>query len=85
MVVGDAKIRHRSLKIRPGALKRREKLEKMERDRFGKNMAQLVAGRANMLTARAGGEQQSETSSRWAALRGFISGTLEQNPGFVKE
>ena len=81
-LVGDAKIRHRSLKSRPGATKRREKLERMERERFGKNMAQLAAG-----TAQASGEeaQKTATANRWAALRGFISQTLEQKPEFVKK
>jgi hypothetical protein len=79
-IVGDAKIRHKSLKSRPGATKRREKLERMERERFGKNMAQLAAG-----SAQAGGEeaQKIATANRWAALRGFISQTLEQKAEFV--
>jgi hypothetical protein len=81
-IVGDAKIRHKSLKSRPGATKRREKLERMERERFGKNMAQLAAG-----NAQEGGEeaQKAATSNRWAALRGFISQTLEQKPEFMKK
>lgn len=81
-IVGDAKIRHKSLKSRPGATKRREKLERMERERFGKNMAQLAGGNAH-----ADGEeaQKAATANRWAALRGFISQTLEQKPEFVKK
>jgi hypothetical protein len=81
-LVGDTKIRHKSLKSRPGATKRREKLERMERERFGKNMAQLAAG-----SAQASGEeaQKTATANRWAALRGFISQTLEQKPEFVKK
>jgi hypothetical protein len=81
-IVGDAKIRHRSLKSRPGATKRREKLEKMERERFGKNMAQLAAGSAQVSGEEA---QKTATANRWAALRGFISQTLEQKPEFVKK
>ena len=42
--VKDGKIRHKSLKSRPGATKRKEKLERMERERFGRNLAQLTAG-----------------------------------------
>jgi hypothetical protein len=81
-VVGDAKIRHKSLKSRPGATKRREKLEKMERERFGKNMAQLAAGGAGATSEEA---QKTATANKWAALRGFISQTLEQKPEFVKK
>src|SRR5436305_2522663 len=35
ITVGDVKIRHRSLKSRPGAMKRKGKLERMEKERFG--------------------------------------------------
>lgn len=75
--VGDAKIKHKSMKSRPGATKRREKLEKLERERFGKNMAQLTAGSVGKQGEEA---QKTATASRWAALRGFISQTLEQKP-----
>jgi hypothetical protein len=91
----EGKIKQKSMRSRPGATKRKEKLEKMERERFGKNMAQLVAGRTqsvantdtnNMQTE--GGEgtqaQSTATGSRWAALRGFISQTLEQKGEFRK-
>jgi len=75
--IGDAKIRHKSMNTRPGATKRREKLEKLERERFGKNMAQLTAGSAPV----EGEElQKTATANRWAALRGFISQTLDQKP-----
>lgn len=80
-VVGDAKIKYKSLKSKPGARAKKEKLERMERERFGKNMAQLSVGRQ---TAVEGAPEPSETSSRWAALRGFISQTMEQKPEFVK-
>jgi hypothetical protein len=63
-------IKRKSLKSRPGALKRREKLDKGERDRFTKNMAQLAT-----TTSQAG-----DPSNKWAALRGFISQTLEKRP-----
>lgn len=74
-------IQRKSMKSKPGAMKRREKLDKSERDRFAKNMAQLAG--SNGSDANHGGEGQIETptvastTSRWAALRGFISQTLE--------
>lgn len=85
-IVGDAKIRHKSLKSRPGATKRREKLEKMERERFGKNMAQLSASSEAMPAVEGEGQTAAApaTANKWAALRGFISQTLEQKAEFVK-
>lgn len=81
-------IRHRTLKPRAGAMKRKEKLEKLERDRFIKNMAQMSATEKNLAQAsqQTQGEQaptqSSATSNRWAALRGFISQTMEHQPAF---
>jgi hypothetical protein len=88
----EGKIRQKSMKSRPGATKRREKLERLERERFGKNMAQLVAGSTqettNPTTSTTQNEsvpsQSSSTSSRWAALRGFITQTMEQKEEFKK-
>ncbi|KAL5606485.1 uncharacterized protein BROUX77_003678 [Berkeleyomyces rouxiae] len=106
------KIRHRSLKSRPGALKRKELLVKSEMGRFGANMAQLatvteVAPTVNtpapVKLSRKQQKLQSQnqqalppapapapqletsTTNRWAALRGFISATMEQNPAFVNK
>ncbi|CEJ56688.1 hypothetical protein PMG11_02889 [Penicillium brasilianum] len=77
-------IKQKTLRHKPGALKRREKLEKVERDRFAKNMAQM----ASMQPAPAA-ETASEappgahsTANRWSALRNFISQTMEQQPVF---
>lgn len=108
----QGKVRHKSLKTRPGALKRKEKLVKGEIERFRKNLAQLAnisaatsatsaaapapapetnAGQEKMDTEQGkehGAEttaQPMSTSSRWAALRGFISATMEQNPAFLNK
>ncbi|KAL3461128.1 ribosome biogenesis protein SLX9-domain-containing protein [Aspergillus heterothallicus] len=74
-------IKQKTLKHKPGALKRKEKLEKTERDRFAKNMAQMSSISA---TAESTSEPDtaSSVSNRWAALRGFISQTMEQQPAF---
>ncbi len=83
---GNAKIKHRSMKTRPGATKRREKLEKMERERFGKNMAQLTSSVSAAEPVAVGSSPASvSTASKWAALREFISQTMEQKPEFVKK
>ncbi|ESZ96276.1 hypothetical protein SBOR_3331 [Sclerotinia borealis F-4128] len=85
----SGKIKQKSLKSRPGATKKREKLEAMERERFGKNMAQLagVAEEKPTDATAVNGQEipaASGTASRWAALRGFISQTLEQKEEFKK-
>ncbi|KAI9903757.1 hypothetical protein N3K66_000286 [Trichothecium roseum] len=89
------KVKHRSLKSRKGALKRKELVVRGEMDRFGASMAKLAS---QPTTTKAGGENADahgeaeekgqdeappQTSSRWAALRGYISATMEQNPAFV--
>lgn len=109
----EGKIRHKSLKTRKGALKRKEKVVKGEVERFGVSLARLnavgaasaaavdagtgaqdmqvetessSAGNANAEMQTTQTQQQqasSSTSTRWAALRGFISATMEQNPAFV--
>ncbi|KAI8960943.1 ribosome biogenesis protein SLX9-domain-containing protein [Daldinia sp. FL1419] len=100
----EGKIRHKSLKSRPGALKRKERIVKGEVERFGVSLARLSAvaekemdvdqSTAAATTATGTGEGmtaqgqtqapvQVSTTNRWAALRGFISATMEQNPAFV--
>ena len=110
----QGKIRHKSLRSRPGALKRKERVVKGEMERFGRSLAQLATvttaaaapqGQAaaaaavpqaqqqmvdermdTATTEQAASQQQqapSATSGRWAALRGFISATMEQNPVFL--
>ncbi|KAJ5887593.1 hypothetical protein N7495_007634 [Penicillium taxi] len=76
-------IKQKTLRHKPGAAKRREKLEKVERDRFAMNMAQM-SGLQQSATGRDNQEpfQANSTSSRWSALRSFISQTMEQQPVF---
>ncbi|KAF7549609.1 hypothetical protein G7Z17_g6284 [Cylindrodendrum hubeiense] len=102
------KIKHKSLRSRKGALKRKEKVVRGEMDRFGVSMAKLAAAPGVKQTQPPAGLQQDEdededdmdeeqhktvgatpapapaaTANRWAALRGYISATMEQNPAFV--
>ncbi|KAI1779863.1 ribosome biogenesis protein SLX9-domain-containing protein [Hypoxylon cercidicola] len=98
----EGKVRHRSLKSRPGALKKKERLVKGEVERFGVSLARLnaVPEQQQQKTmdvdqdAAAGDKDAAvedqapaagpnSTTNRWAALRGFISATMEQNPAFV--
>ena len=85
VTVGDFKIQHKSLKSKPGVMKRKDRLERMEKERFGKNMAQMAILPSSVpqssdlnipiLT-------KSTISDRWAALRSFIDQTMEQKPEF---
>ncbi|KAL6693990.1 ribosome biogenesis protein SLX9 domain-containing protein [Trichoderma pleuroticola] len=93
----DGKIKHQSLRSKKGALKRKERLLKGEMARFGVSMAQLSHLPAQTQTAVPEAEKPAATSllvssasapasapsNRWAALRGYISATMEQNPAFV--
>lgn len=65
-------IRRKSLKSRPGAMKRKQKLDNDERSRFAKNMAQMAA--PNTTAA------PSSSAEKFRALRGFIGQTLEKRP-----
>lgn len=71
VILGQAKIQRKSLKSRPGAMKRKEKLEKQERERFNKNLAQMA------------GASGTSTGDRWAALKNHVQSTMEVKPEFV--
>ena len=62
-------------------MKRKEKLASLEKDRFNKNMAQMMAP-TNMSQDHqfisGGDEAKSGNRNKWAALRGFIQQTMEQ-------
>ena len=84
-LVDGVRIMHRSLKSRPGAMKRKEKIEQMERDRFTKNMAQMANIRAGTrvetnseaTSSDSVPEMRTNTTQKWTALRGFITSTLK--------
>ena len=78
-----------TLRHKPGAQKRRQKLEKLERDRFASNMAQMAsksavsaASAASAESAKTADPAAAGTADRWAALRSFISQTMEHQPVF---
>ena len=94
-VPGEGKMEMKSLKHKPGAMKRKRVLEGREMERFGKNLAQLVGSvQRGGSVAKTTGEGDAAAApaapvvaaqaDRWAALRGFIGGSMEQNPAFVK-
>lgn len=78
---GEGKMKMKTLKSRPGAAKRKAKMEKGEMERFGRNLAQMVPA-ATPAAGGGNGEKAGATSDRWKALRGFIGQTMEQNAAF---
>ncbi|KAI4094551.1 MAG: hypothetical protein L6R37_007216 [Teloschistes peruensis] len=86
------KIRHRSLKSQPGAMKKKEKIIRLEKDRFNQNMAQLTAMTAiypsaveeddasHGMTA----DNGRQIAHRWAALKTFIQQNVQQRPSAVQ-
>ena len=80
--VGHARIRHKSLKSRPGAMKKKDLLERLEKDRFCKNMAQMATANASEPndSVNVDATTSGDNSKRWAALRGFIQQTMDRDP-----
>lgn len=58
-----------TLKSKPGALKKRERIVKEETERFGKNLAILTQTSAK-------GAGSVDAGSRWAALRKHLENTV---------
>jgi len=94
---GGQKIKMKSLRSKPGALKRKEKVERMERERFGKNLAQIMGQREEkevemviepVAEGTEGGSavqsQPSKTANRFAALRAWATANMEKHPAFEK-
>lgn len=94
----DGKIKHKSLRSKKGALKRKERVVRGEMERFGVSMAKLAGAPVSKEVEMGSGidnasaaapadastnQPSAPTANRWAALRGYISSTMEQNPAFA--
>ena len=82
---GEGKMKMKTIKSRPGAQKRREKVLREECVRFGENLA--IIGSAMVAVATEGrndGAAQVPAVSSWAALRGFIANTMERKEEFMQ-
>ena len=66
-----------SMKSGRGAAKRREKLNKVEKQRFNANLVQLATG-----TQGASGDAVKD---RWAALKSHVQTNMEVKPEFAKQ
>ena len=85
----EGKMVMKSLKHRPGAMKRKRVMEERERERFGRNLAQLVGGGKEEGGGGEGGGRGevkggASQADRWAALRQFIGGSMEKDTAFAK-
>lgn len=85
-LIGEKKIKMDSLTNGPGLMKRRGKVEALERERFGKNLAQLMGAQQSAViqnAAQGEGElQPSSTAKRFQALRAWIGQTMEKEKAF---
>lgn len=68
--------RNKSLGSKPGVRKKRERIEREERERFGKNLA--VLSMARPADDVEGGGATSGTSNRWAALRAHLNSSMAE-------
>ncbi|KAK6587349.1 hypothetical protein PZA11_000639 [Diplocarpon coronariae] len=95
---GEGKMKMLSMKSKPGARKRKEKLERLERERFSKNMAVIIAsGRGEAAvpevptavdtgeasgSAAQGAPASNPAVNRFAALRVWVNANMEKHPAF---
>ncbi|KAE9993437.1 hypothetical protein EG327_005208 [Venturia inaequalis] len=68
--------RSKSLGSKPGVRKKRERIEREERERFGKNLAVLSMARPK--DDGEGSGATSRTSNRWAALRAHLNSSMAE-------
>jgi len=82
---GGGKMKMKTIKSKPGAQKRKEKVLREECVRFGKNLAIMNSAAVAVATeGKGGGTVQVPAVSSWAALRGFIANTMERKEEFVQ-
>lgn len=77
----EGKIEMKSLMSGKGSMKRRGKVEAAERERFGRNLAQLM-GKQDVLAKAPGGESGA---ARFKALRNWIGQTMEKEEAFEEK
>jgi hypothetical protein len=90
---GEGKIKMKSLRSKPGAMKRKEKVERMERERFGRNFSVLMGARkeneegAKEIAMGEGtvGAEVPKKKGRFAALRAWVDNNMERHPDFLKK
>ncbi|KAI5372407.1 hypothetical protein J4E82_008866 [Alternaria postmessia] len=73
------KVKLESMKRTKGAKKRKEKLDKLEKERFNANLAQLVRGTGNATSG------ADAVQDRWAALKSHVQSNMETKPEFAQQ
>lgn len=86
------KLESKSLSHGKGFMKKRDKVEKGERERFGKNLGVIMGSTAAVgtETRTAGMETEktvpaSTTAGRFAAIRAWVNDNMEKHEGFEKK
>jgi len=93
---GQRKLESKSLSHGKGFMKRRDKVEKGERERFGKNlgviMGSVTAPSTTSVSAESGKDNggradkpASATAGRFAAIRAWVNENMEKHEGFEKK
>ena len=72
-----------SLKHKPGAMKKKHKMEVGERDRFARNLAQMVGSAGAQVGNGEPAGGAASQKERWEALRKFIGVSRIENEGFA--
>jgi hypothetical protein len=91
---GQKKLESKSLSHGKGFMKRRDKVEKGEKERFGKNLGVIMGSVATPAASatvdvgkeNAGAEKSaSTTAGRFAAIRAWVNDNMEKHEGFEKK
>lgn len=77
---GPPRIKYRSFRNKPGAMKRKELLINMEKERFNQNLVALHQGTVDMTSQGEANDAHEATKKKWTAIRGFIQQTIEKHP-----
>ena len=78
--VGPPRIKYKSSRSKPGAMKRKELLINMEKERFNQNLVALHKGTEDMMSQGEVNDAHEATKNKWTAIRGFIQQTIEKHP-----
>lgn len=79
-VADPVKIKYKSFKSKPGAMKKKELLINMEKERFNQNMVALHRGTEDMTSRGEAISAHGTTKEKWTAIREFIQQTIEKHP-----
>lgn len=83
----EGRMAMRSLKSKPGAMKRKHAMHQIEVERFGRNLAALTgnvrkSGKVEVDDGKGAPVEGHGQRQRWNALRAFIGSTMEHDRAF---